>query len=382
MRQEKSEDSPAALDHTPNGLTLEEVREAARPDVLQLTNGQQVEGYVASEDAEQYEVYVPVRKGAFLRTIIRKARVESVAYAAEAARAAMRQKWEWWRTATPDYAKWSGYTSTYLSDWHGLQGWRVQGKFFTLETDFAEDAALQFAQTLDTVYPEYCRVWQLRPRTPKFIRARVFREARDYVRVLRREGVEPERAHNTAGMFLWRHRLVFVRDAPARRPGKRIHGLHTASWGTLLHECHHAFVYREIRNNGRRPPFPIWVEEGLAEYFEHSDLVDGKMHTGAIDSKTVTRLQASLANGKFIPLGQLLRITDYESVDNAVAYPEYWALVHYLEREGLVRGTGGWSQFAGQHDRDSLRTFQQVIGKPLAQFAAEWRAYIQGLAPS
>ena len=169
-------------------------------------------------------------------------------------------------------------------------------------------------------------------------------------------------------------RVVQCTKSPPRV--RKLHGLHPNSWTTLYHECHHAFVFREIRKNGRKPPFPTWVEEGLAQYFELSDLVGEELRTGVIDKAALRRLRRARAEGKTIPLVRLLAITGYDQVDNGVAYPEYWALVHYLEQTGLVRGRGGWAQFAGQWGPDSVATFTRAIGRPLGAFERDWWQYV------
>lgn len=86
----------------------------------------------------------------------------------------------------------------------------------------------------------------------------------------------------------------------------------------LRHEYTHGLLHASLRS------VPLWLDEGLAEYFE----VPGP-ETGGMNTDYVERLGVTLANG-WTPdmkrLEQLEQITDMQRID----YQEAWLWVHYL----------------------------------------------------
>src|SRR5712664_1846775 len=93
----------------------------------------------------------------------------------------------------------------------------------------------------------------------------------------------------------------------------------------LYHEYTHALLRLNFSN------LPIWLNEGLAEFFGNSTLGDKEIKTGTIDPGHLYLLNQS----KLIPIETLLEVDHnspyYNEKDRAsVFYAESWALVHFL----------------------------------------------------
>ena len=93
---------------------------------------------------------------------------------------------------------------------------------------------------------------------------------------------------------------------------------------TLYHEYTHALM--RLNFSG----LPLWLDEGLAEFFGNSTLGDKESKTGTIDPGHLYLLQQS----KLIPIETLLEVDHQspfynESNRASVFYAESWALVHY-----------------------------------------------------
>jgi hypothetical protein len=86
----------------------------------------------------------------------------------------------------------------------------------------------------------------------------------------------------------------------------------------LRHEYTHGLLHGSLRN------VPLWIDEGLAEYFE----VIGPS-PGTVNSDYANRLTKSLSNGWRPNLKRLERIEEFSSMQH-VDYQESWAWVHFM----------------------------------------------------
>ena len=109
---------------------------------------------------------------------------------------------------------------------------------------------------------------------------------------------------------------------------------------TLLHEGTHQFIhlgagYREPGRPSAAPPrlaVPLWLNEGLASYFEAAFITPDLLQPGRPDPSRLAELQAALRRGKAPPLGKILgkRYGEpFASLDYAIA----WGLVYTLMQE-------------------------------------------------
>jgi tetratricopeptide (TPR) repeat protein len=94
---------------------------------------------------------------------------------------------------------------------------------------------------------------------------------------------------------------------------------------TLYHEYTHALLRLNFSN------IPLWLNEGLAEFFGNSTLGEKEIKTGTIDPGHLYILNQS----KLIPIETLLEIDSnspyYNEANRAsVFYAESWAVVHFL----------------------------------------------------
>jgi hypothetical protein len=98
-----------------------------------------------------------------------------------------------------------------------------------------------------------------------------------------------------------------------------------ASWlqRTLAHEFTHAYMDRVFRRTE-----PLWLCEGLAEYFAHYDVVDGRLVPGRVDRRAVLLL----ALDEPAPLRRFLRLRREEMYGPSfpVHYAQAWSLAHHL----------------------------------------------------
>ncbi|RMF40268.1 MAG: hypothetical protein D6753_12050 [Planctomycetota bacterium] len=109
-------------------------------------------------------------------------------------------------------------------------------------------------------------------------------------------------------------RALFLRD---RGPGMLFTYQHPAVLDDIRHEVTHAVV------NDDRPPLPLWIDEGIAEYFEppSADRYAGNPYLAVV--------QEELNHRSLIPLETLEAIEDLATFGDE-HYRHSWAWVHFL----------------------------------------------------
>lgn len=140
---------------------------------------------------------------------------------------------------------------------------------------------------------------------------------------------------------------------------------------TLYHEYTHAIMDLNFSQ------LPLWLNEGLAEFYGNTTFGDKEIKTGTIDAAHLQLLNQS----KLIPIDVLLQVgydsPYYNEADRAsVFYAEAWAVVHYLsmdpearQKQYLLKFLNGW-----QETGDQARAAIQAFGD-LKQFAKNIEHY-------
>jgi len=136
----------------------------------------------------------------------------------------------------------------------------------------------------------------------------------------------------------------------------------------LYHEYTHALLHLNFTG------LPLWLDEGLAEFYGNSRLGEKESRVGTIDESHLY----ILGQNKLLPIETLLNVEQgspyYNEANQAsVFYAESWALVHYLlldpeaRERGLLKNfvaawnKGGTQIEAAQQAFGDLKHFGQVI---------------------
>jgi tetratricopeptide (TPR) repeat protein len=127
----------------------------------------------------------------------------------------------------------------------------------------------------------------------------------------------------------------------------------------VYHEYTHALLH--LNFNG----LPLWLDEGLAEFFGNSTLGEKESRTGTVSADTVNFLRQN----QLIPIETLLEVDHtsryYNEANRAsVFYAESWALVHYLMMNPEARQRQLLAKFSAAWDRtqNQLQAAQEAFG--------------------
>ncbi len=148
--------------------------------------------------------------------------------------------------------------------------------------------------------------------------------------------------------------------------------------GSSLPIVYHEFTHFFVRHNFSR--LPLWVNEGLAEYYSSIDQPGGDLRIGVPIARHLSWLRAN----SFIPLDQLLATDEDSALYNEAEkrggfYAQSWGLIHYLLRSGEVKASA-LPEFL--HRLDEGDTVEAAVGEalgfPLSELEPRLRRYING----
>jgi tetratricopeptide (TPR) repeat protein len=141
----------------------------------------------------------------------------------------------------------------------------------------------------------------------------------------------------------------------------------------VYHEYTHAIMNLNFRG------LPVWLSEGLAEYFGNSTIRDNEVDIGKISAHHLQVLQQS----RLIPIEGLLLAdsqSPYYNEENRVSafYAESWAIVHYLLLDPEARKQQLMQKFFSAWDAtgNQLEAGQQTFGD-LKKFSQTMEAYVR-----
>ncbi|MEM6459212.1 MAG: DUF1570 domain-containing protein [Planctomycetota bacterium] len=182
-------------------------------------------------------------------------------------------------------------------------------------------------------------------------------------------------ASASGGMFFWNNTMTGMSTWVEGVPRGYV-------FETLQHEGFHQFAHHKLGDE-----LPLWVNEGLAEYFGTAIIIDGDVRTGIIDKDRIDTIRAAFADGTALGFVELLD-TDMTrwhhnmrtgSPKSGLQYDQSWALVHFLIHgdNGKYRSAFGRYLVLLSNGRDHVQAFRETFGDNTAAFARRWARFIE-----
>lgn len=160
-------------------------------------------------------------------------------------------------------------------------------------------------------------------------------------------------------------------------------------WHVIQHEGFHQVAHRVIARPGQQ--LPLWVNEGLAEYFGEALWTGTRLRPGAIDAGGVYskvpvrggrlgRLQRRFQEGSFRPLDELLTLSPEAwraGMNATIDYDQVYALVYYLIHGEAGKHRDAFGRYINDvaNGRPNLPTFKKHFGRDLDALAASCQAW-------
>jgi hypothetical protein len=249
---------------------------------------------------------------------------------------------------------------------------------YRVRTDLGPREARRITGHLADLQGEYARrLAGIPPRAPSPLVVLLFARREDYLETIQqRFGVDPQ---GTGGLFVagptHSALALYVEDQPPRRFMR-----------ALQHEGFHQFAYSRFGGD-----LPIWVNEGLAEYFGEAFLDDGRLIVGLSRPQVLAAVQQALELGTYVPFERMLSMTSRQWSEGLAAdaaplrYHQAWSMVQFL-----VYGDGG--RYAAPFEKylrminagfTSSHAFSRAFETDdIASFEARWKEFVLAAAPS
>lgn len=154
----------------------------------------------------------------------------------------------------------------------------------------------------------------------------------------------------------------------------------------LNHEAFHAYL-ENFAYDSDTHRVPRWLNEGLAQVFEHAQLDADTLRIDAPAADLLARLQADLKRPDPLPLDDLLtREQSFTAMHSRQAAAERrylyaWGLAHYLTFDRAGLNTPKFAEYiaaSGPTDKPIAR-FERWVGRPLPEFETQWRSAMLGI---
>lgn len=237
---------------------------------------------------------------------------------------------------------------------------RYETPYYTMMTDLDEEQAKEAAIRMTRMAEEYFnRTREFSGRINNKLPFFLFSDEGDYLRA----GGTP----GSAGVFMGSNFHGFRLMAVARR------GANAQTWHVVQHEGFHQFAHAVIGGD-----LPIWVNEGLAEYFGESIFTGDGFVTGVIPPWRLKRLKEGLGGVSYLPVGAMMLIThdQWNRVLSHHYYDQAWSMVHFLAHAEDGKYQAAFVKFMrGVSNGMNWRAaWMGSFGDP-AGFEQRWREY-------
>lgn len=165
----------------------------------------------------------------------------------------------------------------------------------------------------------------------------------------------------SAGLYNQRELLVLAQDMGPRM------------WHTVQHEGFHQFAHQVIRGE-----LPMWLGEGLAEYFGEAVFTGDGFISGVIPQWRLKRIRETFTANKFRSLPRIMAISrdDWNSELAIINYDQAWSMVHFLahgEDGKYQKALGAFISLIGDNrpwEQAWRNTFGDIRG-----FEQKWKEY-------
>ena len=252
-----------------------------------------------------------------------------------------------------------------------------QSRFYRIHTNLDREEAAEYGKHMDLIFREYSQRFSIlrgEERDKKDLY--LLRTRQDYIATLRRFDVPAE---NSGGVYFYGPRgsglATWIEDLSRDRV-----------FNTLQHEGFHQFADSKL---GRE--LPLWLNEGLAEYFGSAIIVDGEVRLGIVEADRIEKIRDAIKSDEALGFDELLTIQSAQwhanmagSPKGSLQYDQSWSMVHFL-----VHGDGGRYRQAFEaylselsRGRTHADAFKKSFGTTdTAPFARRWVTFIKEVEP-
>ena len=247
---------------------------------------------------------------------------------------------------------------------------------YEIRSDAEPDTVREIAAHMDLIFEDYARRFrEFRVRDSRAFPLWVFETREDYLVFLAEQGFNGQ---GTGGVFFRGRDGAGLATFLESRPIDTV-------LGTLRHEGLHQFAYARISQH-----LPPWLNEGMAEFFNHAIVTEGAIDPGVVDPGALHRVVSSIESGAYLPMETLLTLTAESWGDRLRAggpasramYDQSWAVVHFM----INAERGRFEPLLLELLREAARgqadlRIPEKFGVDLTPMEEAWKRYIRDAEP-
>lgn len=197
-----------------------------------------------------------------------------------------------------------------------------QSRYYRVSTDIEPGLAQDLARRLDTMHEEYTRrLMRFEPSAEQTAAdAYLFERQADYLQFT------GPGMRSTGGVYIpSRNALAAFNMGQGRDSLRR----------TLQHEAFHQFA----ADTFKKTPLPMWLNEGMAQYFEEGLWTGNGFALGQVPPRRVRQLKADIRAKRLSSFQDFMALSGeqwskalgtHSSTRGATQYNQAWAMVHFL----------------------------------------------------
>lgn len=195
---------------------------------------------------------------------------------------------------------------------------------YTVYSDLPRDEVALYATHMSRLFDNYQKRFNdFQMRNGGVMPLYVFHRREDYVAFMKQQGVNAE---GSGGMFFVSPTAQGLATFTAGRSRAQ-------TFSVLQHEGFHQFAYHYIGVD-----LPIWINEGIAQYFEDGVLIRGNMTLGLANADRIERVRTAIARNTALPIERILTISPEDwhrtlardTDEAALLYAQSWSMVYFM----------------------------------------------------
>jgi hypothetical protein len=257
-------------------------------------------------------------------------------------------------------------------------GREIRTKHYRVLSDLGGDLTELYCAHLELMYDEYARrLSGLAQQAPEVPFVLMFAHERDYLDVLRdRYGMN---ANGSGGMFFTTPAGSALAFFTGDHPRMRV-------FHVMQHEGFHQYANSRFANT-----LPMWVNEGLAEFFGEAVVIGDRVIVGQSSSAPVEAVRRAIEQGSTIGFKRMLGMSSDEWSANVrdgnatIQYQQAWSMVQFLGWAENGRYQAGFEQYlrALHAGTPSEQAFVQAFGADeVDKFEKAWTTWALAAQPS
>jgi len=269
---------------------------------------------------------------------------------------------------------WSAFSLASAAD-----SWkRFNSQHYAIYTNISKREADSIGRHMDLIFAEYTRRFgSFRKRFEGAMPLYLLRTRQQYINLMRSFGFD---ASASGGMFFFSPKAsglaTWIEGVPMSR-----------TLETLQHEGFHQFAHAYIGSD-----LPVWINEGLAEYFGDGLIVRNRMKVGMTSQRRLGIIQDAIRHHKVIDFDQLLGTTSDQWLQNLqmdasrgyLQYQQSWSMVYFLIHGDNGKYRKAFEQYLllVNNGHASRQAFVMAFGtEDTTSFRRRWQRYVLALKP-